>query len=379
MSNNNSVNVHMSPNNLVVACICTSDYLWQYELLAKSIRRWSDFRIVLCIPDMDSMCNAFDDVADYVVSLSEIAGNDCTLLHRLYSGIELCCVLKPYIIQHVIDRFGYCLYIDNDVCFYSSITSLCDQFRFGDVVLFPHRLSMKNYDNRNLSINTEVLKTGYFNAGMLMASTGGWDALERWKESIKLSCVIDVDNGLYVDQVWLCSMFGSESKIHICTDAGHNIAYWNFDERLTVVTFPGSDLTNVKSIHYSGFNSEMLTLKRASKYSNVSIPDRLLPLFIDYDNQRRLNIPATVIHPRLAEFSSEIRNRYRLGILTSGLLLTRDILGITDIEAGATSEALNDYLLKTRQNVVLLLTRKTLWCLLQAIFTKVIRKLLRIN
>jgi hypothetical protein len=371
------MNVNSSSSTVTVACICTSDYLWQFEMLAKSIRKWSDFNIILCVPDVEQSPAVQSELVDGYVLLNEIAGTDADLLRSIYSGIELCCVLKPYVMQYVVSRYGRCLYVDNDILFYSDLSHLCEYYGLGDVVLFPHRLYLDNNNIENLATNIQVVKTGYFNAGMLLASTNGWDALEHWKQSIKLSCVIDIDNGLYVDQIWICSMFTSTSKIGVCIDAGHNIAYWNFDERTPGIANLSTKQVEVRSIHFSGFNGDMLKQSRASKYSSTRIPDYLFPYFADYAEEFLACEKTRTSIVKSAELSFASKQRARLGVLIAGRGSSNGFISIPEIEKCANSSTVTDYLRHKSEESVILLTRKTFPLLIVALVTKVIRKLSR--
>ncbi len=48
--------------------------------------------MVLCIPDVDFASYSIDDFADFYVPTSEFTSNDVTLLQRLYSMMEICCI-----------------------------------------------------------------------------------------------------------------------------------------------------------------------------------------------------------------------------------------------------------------------------------------------
>jgi glycosyltransferase involved in cell wall biosynthesis len=77
------------------------------------------------------------------------------------------------------------------------------------------------------------MRSGSYNLGFLaLARSDTTETFLRWwQERIFDRCIARVEQGLFVDQKWIDLVPGMFDGVHILTDPGYNVAYWNLHSR----------------------------------------------------------------------------------------------------------------------------------------------------
>lgn len=189
------------------------------------------------------------------------------------SDIEYHTSVKPAAIEYLLERFsGFIVYCDSDLFF---ISELCSErvFKNGsDVVLTPH-----NHTYQDDCSDLSMARSGVFNAGFVgVTAGGGLDFVKWWRKKTQLYCLLEPEEGLFVDQKWLDLAPALFESVHILRDPKYNLAYWNFDQRTL-----NSDTV---FIHLSGIDlSTRPELGGVlSKHSSLKIDSRLLHYLSEY-------------------------------------------------------------------------------------------------
>jgi hypothetical protein len=181
------------------------------------------------------------------------------------------------------------LYIDPDVLITAPLKQLYEELEIYDIVLTPH-LDTDYPDDGLLPDDGYILRAGVFNLGFIgiNASDNAASFLSWWKSKLYNGCVVDVQNGYFVDQKFIDLAPVFFGNIFVEKDTGYNVAYWNLHSR-EISMDNGTWLCNGRPMyffHFSGFNPERSEISNyipsdISRHHFSNRPD-LGPLFNEY-------------------------------------------------------------------------------------------------
>ncbi|MCM3904764.1 MAG: hypothetical protein ND866_23965, partial [Pyrinomonadaceae bacterium] len=140
-----------------------------------------------------------------------------------YNSFELCCALKPFAIQHLLDHFDVwrVLYLDSDILVTHSFwIDLEEAWNKNGIILTPHLLQLPS----ELSFDSQrsLVQHGAYNAGFLALerSSDSLQFLRWWSSVLETGCTFDPMNNLYVDQRWLDLAAASCNAVCALRDPG---------------------------------------------------------------------------------------------------------------------------------------------------------------
>ncbi len=197
-----------------------------------------------------------------------------TLVYR-YSIMELNTAIKPFVLDHLMRHRGCDVvsYIDPDILFFARMTQVEEALEKNDLCLIPH-MRRPFHDTKNPS-DLGILQSGTYNLGFaaMRRSPDVENLLAWWMDKLFLDCIVDIPNGLFVDQKWMDLAPGFVEKTAILHDPGHNAAYWNLHERKVVKAESDDGSTSwtvgdkpLVFFHFSGYTPHMPG--RLSKHQN---------------------------------------------------------------------------------------------------------------
>jgi len=248
--------------------ITTTSYIESARELIKSIKRFhKDSVIHLLIPDAagERISSSTHSENLRVYSLSEVIGQGVFLRFAFqYTPFELCCALKPHLIERALENSSsdFLVYLDSDMEVFGELDYLFDNS--ADIFLTPHPISTQitrnhHYDYRNIRM------AGIFNAGFVGLKRLGPESglfLDWWSKRLEFDCINGPTNseqeGLFVDQKWLDLVPSIFSNTRIVQSKAVNTGHWTisqgeitFDEdRMLVEGEP------LRLFHYSGYYKE---------------------------------------------------------------------------------------------------------------------------
>lgn len=192
-----------------------------------------------------------------VVPVAEIAMPALWDMALRYSVMEFNTAIKPFCILDLWDKKGFdaAVYLDPDLYFLRPLTAVKDAFARGhDCVLTPHLLEPLADDFHPDDI--QILRTGVYNLGFgaFAKRPGARRFVEWWAKECETKCVVDLENGLFVDQRLADYAPAFCDDAFILRDPGHNVAYWNFKHRRVARTAEGwtADSVPLTFFHFSG-------------------------------------------------------------------------------------------------------------------------------
>ena len=263
-----------------VVSICSRKYLPQALVMVTSLRELSsDFLFHLFLTDITKI-----DGKSLIVDFPEIIFSflddyvDVHILDNLLllSDIEFNTSLKPIALEEVIKKYNLpTFYCDSDLLFIEPLTEAMKMLSQYDVLLTPHQHRFASDD-----ADFAMLRNGVFNAGFVgVSGSRGLGFISWWKEKTRNYCVLEPEEGLFVDQKWLDLVPALFEGVCVWRHPGCNYAYWNFMHKPVDVP--------VVFYHLSGFDLSHPPTAGCplSKYSSIPTPETLIPLLTLYQQQ----------------------------------------------------------------------------------------------
>jgi hypothetical protein len=253
--------------NRCVFTICAKNYLARALTLRESIIENNigiDFYIYLSDICDDELAKSIHDL----IVLDKNIVPDWEKMAFKYDVIEFSTSIKPFCINHLFNEKEYeeVMYLDPDICVYSSLNVIFFWLDEYDMVITPH------YNNLAIEYNgteteEELLFVGIYNLGFcaIKKSEIGINIVSWWMNRLKTKCYADKNDSLHVDQRWidfLPAFF--PGNILITHHPGMNVAIWNLHERELIIKdgqyLIKDKITNViKNLlffHFAGFNPD---------------------------------------------------------------------------------------------------------------------------
>jgi len=146
-----------------------------------------------------------------------------------YTPFELVCALKPHVVHHLIRDRGcqQVVYLDGDMRLYGPLSPVWRALEQDSIVLTPHLLRPLP-DNGVRPHESLYLLSGTFNAGCFAVRDTdiGRSFTNWWKTMLRKHCIVDLPQGMFVDQRWLCLVPGLFPEACILRHPGLNAGHW---------------------------------------------------------------------------------------------------------------------------------------------------------
>jgi glycosyltransferase involved in cell wall biosynthesis/SAM-dependent methyltransferase len=259
--------------------IIAKNYLSQARVLAESfLRHQPDGEVAVLIID------DFEGYVDPAGESFEVIGIDGIGLDRFeemaasYDVTELSTAVKPWLLRHLLERSGCdaVTYLDPDIWILNDLEEIERLALSHGLVLNPHLTAPPPRDGLKPS-EEDILIAGVYNLGFISLAdhSSSERFLDWWSEHLRRDCVVDPDNGYFVDQRWVDLVPGIWPDHFILRDPGYNLAYWNLPNRELRFdhgryTVDGKPL---RFFHFSGFDP--LHPEELSRHqSRIEVPSR---------------------------------------------------------------------------------------------------------
>lgn len=204
-----------------------------------------------------------------------------------YTILELNTAVKPWMAEWLFKnpRYERVVYIDPDIYLYSPMNEVEAALSNGSLmVLTPHltgQLDEKHPDEQT------ILRAGSYNLGFIALSRHHsiLDFLHWWQSKLEYKCIVDLGNGLFVDQKWMDLVPGMFPDVTVLRHEGYNVAYWNLFHRQVDLSKDGTFINGVPLVffHFSGFDPVNPTKfsKHQNRYTLEDLPG-VKPLALHY-------------------------------------------------------------------------------------------------
>ncbi|WP_138483495.1 glycosyl transferase [Dyadobacter bucti] len=243
--------------------ICSINYLAQARTLGDSLKSTNP-EILFFIGLVDSLDGIlFEDsfAPDFpMIEIDKIEISGFQEMADRYNITELNTAVKPFYFTYFFKRYPEAenvIYFDPDIIVFQPLTGLLNSLKIHPAVLIPHINTP--IEDRLTPNELHHLNTGVYNLGFVAFSRSeeNDNFIKWWEEKLRYECLIDLCNGLFVDQNWMNFLPIFVPNTLIERNPGYNAAYWNLHER-TFSFQDGTFLVNGEHplifFHYSGYD-----------------------------------------------------------------------------------------------------------------------------
>ena len=204
--------------------ISTRSHLFKSKVLLQSVRRYSQADLFCLVTDADEIPPSAAGETYHTLEVLDTA--TARSVKKKYRGDRLRWACKPLYLLYLLQA-GYerVIYVDNDICFFSSPDFLFDALGEASVLLTPHHYPRDPGRQQNwLEANYRV---GLYNAGFVGVSGDAADALEWWAACCLYNIRKSAWRGLFDDQKYLDLMPVAFPGVRVLDHKGCNVAGWN--------------------------------------------------------------------------------------------------------------------------------------------------------
>jgi hypothetical protein len=274
--------------------ICSINYLAQARTLGDSLKSTNpDIQFFIGLVDkLDGVSIGADFVPDYpMIEIDKIGIADLEEIATRYDITELNTAVKPFCFTYFFEKYPQArnvIYFDPDIIVFQPLTELKQLLLDYQAVLTPHINTP--IDDRLKPNELHHLNTGVYNLGFVAFRRSAENAsfIRWWEEKLRYECLIDLCNGLFVDQNWMNFLPLFVPNVRIERNPGYNAAYWNLHEREFSLK---GDVTYVNGnyplifFHYSGYDpaKPAILSKYQDRFELAERPD-IHELFERYRN-----------------------------------------------------------------------------------------------
>ncbi len=269
-----------------VFTICARNYIHYSKVLFHSVQKqhpeWD--RFLLLADKMEGL-----DVSQFdcnVYSINDLRHPDIFRLLFRYNVLEFCTAVKPRVFDKLF-REGYdrVIYLDPDIFVYQKMSEVEKAFDDGNfIVLTPH---LTGFLDDKKPDEHDILLAGAYNLGFLgLARHRQLDVfIKWWRQKLEYNCIIDINNGYFVDQKWFDLIPGLFGDVKIIRHPGYNTAYWNLGHRRLTEKNNAVYACDQPLVfyHFSGLNPQMPeNISRHQDRFHLSNHPVIKKLFLEY-------------------------------------------------------------------------------------------------
>lgn len=282
----------------VVFTICDFNYLSQAQSLGDSILRYNK-DVTYIIFTITHLPVGFINkaVGFQVWSIWDLGIKEFPSMEKKYELIEFATAVKPFLFEYLYEKYEKIekvIYLDPDILVYCDVEKIFVELNNNSIILTPHMLSPMK-DNL-LPSEQNILNAGVFNLGFIgvKKSEEVIEFLRWWKKRLFDKCFIKLQEGLFLDQIWINLVPIYFKNVKILKDLGYNVGHWNTHERI-ISKVEGIYYVNssypLVFYHFSGFEIEKENIY-ISKFSTRHVLQKrndLVELYEEYKKQNRKN------------------------------------------------------------------------------------------
>ncbi|QRR03736.1 glycosyl transferase [Dyadobacter sandarakinus] len=245
--------------------ICSINYLAQARTLGDSLKATNP-EILFFIGLVDALKGvSFEEgfLPDYpMVEIDNIGIEGFQEMATRYNITELNTAVKPFYFTYFFKNYTKAtnvIYFDPDIIVFQPLTGLLSSLSRYKAVLTPHITTP--IGDRLVPNELHHLNTGIYNLGFVAFRRDPEIStfIRWWEEKLRYECLIDLCNGLFVDQNWMNFLPVFVRETWIEREPGYNAAYWNLHERVFAKKDTGYFVNEVFPLiffHYSGYDPE---------------------------------------------------------------------------------------------------------------------------
>lgn len=272
-----------------VVTIVSNNYLHYARTLMDSVARHHPQAQRYCVIVDRDQAPGLDLAADFdaipMAALKLPFGDE---FYFQYTILELNTAVKPWALEHLL-ALGHeqVLYIDPDIYLYQPLDEVVALLDAGaSIVLTPHLLAP--VEDECSPGELAIRRVGTYNLGFCALSNqpATRSFLAWWQGKLARECVVDLENGVFVDQSWIDLVPGLFDNVQILRHPGYNVAYWNMAQRAVTQGADGYLVNGapLKFFHYSGVDPQnpQPVSKHQDRYTLDNVSPAVRALLLQY-------------------------------------------------------------------------------------------------
>lgn len=243
-----------------VVTIAARNYLPFVRLLARSFKTYNpnDKFVALIVDAEPGEVPAEPEFDVATPSDLPLDREEFRRLAFFYNVTELSTALKPWALEMLlIQGAETAVYLDPDICVFSSLAEIDALSRAHGIVLTPHAAKPMPRDGLRPT-EADIMGSGVYNLGFIAVGPGNVPMLHWWQERLRRDSISAPEKMLFTDQRWIDLVPGMW-ETSILRDPGYNVAYWNLDnrpvERREGTLYAGGRL--LRFFHFSGYRPDV--------------------------------------------------------------------------------------------------------------------------
>ena len=191
-----------------VFTISSNNYLGMTRVFADSyLEHHPGATVYVCLVDRPDDRVPYGDLPFEVILVEDLGIPAFQNFAFRYDILELNTAVKPFVFKRLRDEVGLdrAFYFDPDILVHDRLGRLEDALDAHQAVLTPHLT--QPLDNRCRPPERVIGQCGVYNLGFvgLQLNEGTAEFLDWWCDRLHRFCVVDLANGLFVDQSWMRS------------------------------------------------------------------------------------------------------------------------------------------------------------------------------
>ncbi|WP_158684274.1 hypothetical protein [Methylobacterium sp. 285MFTsu5.1] len=222
-----------SAHDMIFFTICSRNFMGYSNALYRGVSSThpkAKFYAVICD---DERAGDPGGVPYEIITLSQLGIPNIEAMLQNYNITELNTSLKPFAFMLLFDRHEGLpvIYLDPDIMVLSRLQEVEQAFDAGaHCILTPHLCEPAEYAEMD---DKQFLKYGIYNLGFcaFVGTEQVKNTVSWWARRLERYCIIDLKNGIFVDQKWADYFPAFIEKTAILRHPGYNVAYWNLSQR----------------------------------------------------------------------------------------------------------------------------------------------------
>jgi hypothetical protein len=268
--------------------ISSNNYLGMARVFADSyLEHHPGSRVFVCLVDRLDERVPYEDFPFEIILAEDLGIPEFSNFAFRYDILELNTAVKPFVFKYLRDTVGLdqAFYFDPDILVHDRLGRLEEALGSHQAVLTPHLT--EPLDNRCRPPERIIGMCGVYNLGFvgLQLNEGTSGFLDWWCDRLYRYCIVDLANGMFVDQSWMDFAPAYLESVAVVRDPIFNIAYWNLPHRRPVRVDDHWEVEGrrVGFFHFSGVDLNNLDIisRHQDRVDLWSRPE-LRPLFEEY-------------------------------------------------------------------------------------------------
>ncbi len=324
--------------NTAIFTIVSKNYLALARTLMASVKQfYPNNPLYVCLAD--KIDGYFDPKKEsfQVIEAEKLSIPDFKNFAFRYEIIEFNTAVKPYMIQWLFNNTSCdsVVYLDPDILLVNKLDHIDNFLAEGaTAILTPH--ICEPITDRLQPNEIDMLKAGLYNLGFIAINKceEGKKLIHWWSKHCEKNCIVNLEEGIFVDQKWIDLVPCIFKNIKILKNPGYNTAYWNLMQR-SINNKQGVWMAKdepLRFFHFSGIDlrNPQIFSKHQNRFSIGNIGS-LKDLYSEYIDRVKKN-----------EFDECIQWPYAYGKFTSGEKISGAIRSIFRETLGTKTIKSND-------------------------------------